>query len=161
MSRFGRSDRDVEQAVAQVALSRTAELIARVRRLLGLGLRASFAPGALGPRPAVVLFAQIEAQAALVGLDAGILKRPFQQTRIALEQLQCLAALDQNSGAHRPAIGEVETDFDATQLRRMEAELDPVLPGLDGVVDAQGKLLRRAGRRRRGGPAIIKGGTGI
>ena len=122
------------------------------------------------------LVAELEAQAARVGLQPGVLQRPLQHPGVGAEQLQGLLGLGADRGADLLRVAEVEADLDAAEGGRRELDVDPVerrrgrpwrcapTPGRPrgGAGRAKGRGAirsgaRPAGRRRcRRTPALVR-----
>src|SRR3546814_10129590 len=116
-----------------------------------LGAVSAARPG-IGPAAAVAfrplllalsLAAQVEAEAARIGLHAGFLEGPLEAPRVALQEVQRLRALGRDDRAQGAVAGVLQLYFDAPELGRVQLDVDMHLAGDLGALDMQRELLGR------------------
>ena len=89
--------------------------------------------------------AQVEVEAAAVGLQAGILERLFEMVGVALEQLEGLGAVGGDGGVDHALLVDVELDIDPPQLFWAQLHGDRAVAVLGAVLELDRHLIGGAG----------------
>src|SRR6185437_8438446 len=100
-------------------------------------------------REALTIAAQIEAEAAAVGVEPGIAQRLLELARILLQEIERVGAVGGNHRGQPAVMVDVELDVDGSKARRLQLDLDLVIAGRQRLPEVDRDLLaRRKGDER-------------